>query len=30
VVYDNPFVTGTSVESSIAYGDKIVEVLAGR
>lgn len=28
VVYDWPFVTGTSVESSIAYGEKIVEVLA--
>ncbi len=27
VVYDWPFVTGTSVESSIAYGEKIVEVL---
>ena len=27
VAYDWPFVTGTSVESSIAYGDKIVEVL---
>lgn len=29
VVYDWPFVTGTSVESSIAYGEKIVEVLQG-
>ena len=28
VAYDWPFVTGTSVESSIAYGRKIVEVLA--
>jgi putative intracellular protease/amidase len=28
VAYDWPFVTGTSVESSIAYGKKIVEVLA--
>jgi putative intracellular protease/amidase len=28
VVFDWPFVTGTSVESSIAYGEKIVEVLA--
>lgn len=28
VVYDWPFVTGTSVESSIAYGNKLVEVLA--
>ena len=28
VVYDWPFVTGCSVESSIAFGDKIVEVLA--
>jgi len=27
VNFDWPFVTGTSVESSIAYGDKIVEVL---
>ena len=27
VVYDWPFVTGTSVESSIAYGEKIVKVL---
>ena len=27
VYYDHPFITGTSVESSIAYGDKIVEVL---
>jgi putative intracellular protease/amidase len=27
VEYDWPFVTGTSVESSIAYGEKIVEVL---
>jgi len=25
---DWPFITGTSVESSIAYGEKIVEVLA--
>jgi len=30
VVYDWPFVTGTSVESSIAYGQKIVEVLQSR
>jgi putative intracellular protease/amidase len=28
VAFDWPFVTGTSVESSIAYGQKIVEVLA--
>ncbi len=28
VHFDWPFVTGTSVESSIAYGEKIVEVLA--
>ena len=28
VYYDHPFITGTSVESSIAYGDKIVEVLS--
>jgi putative intracellular protease/amidase len=27
VYYDHPFITGTSVESSIAYGNKIVEVL---
>ncbi|MFA5099254.1 MAG: type 1 glutamine amidotransferase domain-containing protein [Candidatus Omnitrophota bacterium] len=27
VAFDWPFVTGTSVESSIAYGEKIVEVL---
>jgi putative intracellular protease/amidase len=27
VVYDWPFVTGTSVESSIAYGEKVVDVL---
>jgi putative intracellular protease/amidase len=27
VAYDWPFVTGTSVESSIAYGEKIAEVL---
>ncbi|MBN2381567.1 DJ-1/PfpI family protein [bacterium] len=30
VVYDWPFVTGTSVESSIAYGQKIVEVLQSK
>jgi putative intracellular protease/amidase len=30
VAFDWPFVTGTSVESSIAYGEKIVEVLASR
>lgn len=30
VAFDWPFVTGTSVESSIAYGEKIVEVLAQR
>ncbi|MDD3625738.1 MAG: type 1 glutamine amidotransferase domain-containing protein [bacterium] len=30
VVYDWPFVTGTSVESSIAYGNKIVEVLKSK
>ena len=29
-VYDHPFVTALSVESSIAYGDKLVEVLKGR
>ena len=27
VVYDHPFITGCSVESSIAYGEKIVKVL---
>jgi len=27
VYYDHPFITGTSVESSIAYGDMIVKVL---
>ena len=27
VVYDHPFVTGCSVESSIAYGEKLVEVI---
>ncbi|MCP4147253.1 MAG: type 1 glutamine amidotransferase domain-containing protein [bacterium] len=30
VAYDWPFVTGLSVESSIAYGNKLVEVLAGK
>ena len=30
VAYDWPFVTGTSVESSIAYGEKIAEVLASK
>lgn len=30
VVYDWPFITGCSVESSIAYGEKIVEVLASK
>jgi putative intracellular protease/amidase len=30
VVFDWPFITATSVESSIAYGNKIVEVLASR
>ena len=30
VAYDWPFVTGTSVESSIAFGQKLVEVLATR
>ncbi len=30
VAYDWPFVTGTSVESSIAFGDKLVEVLASK
>ena len=30
VAFDWPFVTGTSVESSIAYGEKIAEVLASR
>lgn len=29
-VFDWPFVTGTSVESSIAYGEKIVEVLKSK
>lgn len=29
VVHDGPFVTGCSVESSIAFGTKVVEVLAG-
>jgi putative intracellular protease/amidase len=28
VVYDHPFITGCSVESSIAYGQKIAEVLS--
>ena len=28
VIYDWPFITGCSVESSIAYGDRIKEVLA--
>jgi putative intracellular protease/amidase len=28
VVYDHPFVTALSVESSIAFGDKMVEVLS--
>ena len=28
VVYDHPFITGCSVESSIAYGKKIAEVLS--
>ena len=28
VVYDHPFVTALSVESSIAFGDKLAEVLA--
>jgi len=28
VVYDHPFVTGLSVESSIAFGEKLVEVLS--
>ena len=28
VAFDWPFITGTSVESSIAYGEKIAEVLA--
>jgi putative intracellular protease/amidase len=30
IAYDWPFVTGTSVESAIAYGAKIVEVLGQR
>lgn len=30
VYYDHPFITGTSVESSIAYGNKVVEVLKKR
>ncbi|HBN09688.1 MAG TPA: thiamine biosynthesis protein ThiJ [Cyanobacteria bacterium UBA8530] len=30
VAVDWPFVTGLSVESSIAFGEKLVEVLAGR
>lgn len=28
VIYDHPFITGCSVESSIAYGEKIAEVLS--
>jgi putative intracellular protease/amidase len=28
VIYDPPFITGCSVESSIAYGEKIAEVLS--
>lgn len=28
VVWDSPFVTGLSVESAVAYGNKLVEVLA--
>jgi putative intracellular protease/amidase len=28
VVYDHPFVTGCSVESSIAFANKIVEILS--
>ena len=28
VIYDHPFITGCSVESSIAYGQKIAEVLS--
>lgn len=28
VVWDSPFVTGLSVESAVAFGDKLVEVLA--
>lgn len=30
VYYDHPFITGTSVESSIAYGDLLVKVLKER
>lgn len=30
VVYDWPFLTGNSVESSIAFGDKIVEILTSK
>ena len=30
VYYDHPFITGTSVESSIAYGDLLVKVLKDR
>ena len=30
VYYDHPFITGTSVESSIAYGDLVVKVLKQR
>lgn len=30
VYYDHPFITGTSVESSIAYGDLVVKVLKER
>lgn len=30
VIYDHPFITGCSVESSIEYGRKIVEVLNSR
>jgi putative intracellular protease/amidase len=29
VHYDHPFVTGLSVESCVAFGDKLVQVLAG-
>ena len=29
VAWDPPFVTGLSVESAVAFGDKLVEVLAG-
>jgi hypothetical protein len=30
VVYDPPFVTGVSVESAIAFGEKLVDVLSAQ